>query len=285
MPETTPSKSKLTSVRPDIASIAGLIIALGGILGGLVLDKGSISDVTQITAAIIVLGGTLGAVMVTSSVSSLIGAAKGLKNVFFEEVIHPDVAIDEIIGYATKARKSSIISLEEDLETVSDPFLRKALTLAVDGTDLHELRKMMELELFQAEKLAESDAKVFEAAGGYSPTIGIIGAVMGLIQVMKHLENIEEVGRGIAVAFVATVYGVATANLFFLPAANKLKSRCAQKVLLKELLLEGVGSILEGMNPKLIRTKLEAFSQSGGKKKTKASAEASGAEAAAPARG
>src|SRR5579863_9816886 len=111
---------------------------------------------------------------------------------------------------------------------------------------------MIDLDLFQAEKRMEAGAKVFEAAGGYSPTIGIIGAVMGLIQVMKHLENIEEVGRGIAIAFVATVYGVAAANLFFLPSANKLKARAQQDVELKELLIEGVGGILEGMNPKLI---------------------------------
>ena len=139
---------------------------------------------------------------------------------------------------------------------------------------------MMELEIMQSEKRAEADAKVFEAAGGYSPTIGIIGAVLGLIQVMKHLENIEEVGRGIAVAFVATVYGVAVANLFFLPAANKLKSRVHDDVQLKELMLEGVGSILEGMNPKLIRVKLEAFVQAGGKKKAKSGEQASGAAAA-----
>jgi len=130
---------------------------------------------------------------------------------------------------------------------------------------------MMELELTQAEKHAESDAKVFEAAGGYSPTIGIIGAVMGLIQVMKHLENIEEVGRGIAVAFVATVYGVAVANLFFLPAASKIKARIHNDVSAKELMLEGVISIVEGMNPKLIRVKLEAFlHEKGGAKKAKA---------------
>ncbi len=242
------------------------------------MEGGKVSDVTQITAAIIVLGGTLGAVMVTSPLSALWGAAKGLKHVFFEEVINPEAAINEIIAYATKARKSSIISLEEDLEKIQDPFLRKALTLAVDGTDLQELRKMMELELTQSEKRAEANAKVFEAAGGYSPTIGIIGAVLGLIQVMKHLENIEEVGRGIAVAFVATVYGVAVANLFFLPAANKLKSRLGDEVQTKELLLEGVCSILEGMNPKLIRVKLEAFVQSGGKDKSKAASQTTGAE-------
>jgi chemotaxis protein MotA len=274
------AKSKLRSTRPDFASIGGLVVALGAILGGLKLDGGKVSDVTQITAAMIVLGGTLGAVMVTSPMSALFGAFGGLKRVFFEEVINLEAAVEELIGYATKARKSSIISLEQDLNQISEPFLKKALTLAVDGTDLTELHKMMELEILQSEKRVEADAKVFESAGGYSPTIGIIGAVLGLIQVMKHLENIEEVGRGIAVAFVATVYGVAAANLFFLPAGNKLKTRGQKDVQLKELLLEGVGGILEGMNPKLIRVKLEAFVQSGGKSKAKGDAQPSGAEAA-----
>jgi len=158
------------------------------------------------------------------------------------------------------------------------------LTLAVDGTDLQELRKMIDLDLSQAEKRSESQCKVFEAAGGYSPTIGIIGAVMGLIQVMKHLENIDEVGKGIAIAFVATVYGVAVANLFLLPAAGKLKTRAAKDIEIKELLLEGVSGILEGMNPKLIRTKLEAFVEQGGKK-AKGASEKSGAGSPAAARG
>ena len=266
-PASKATTSKVRSVRPDFASIGGLIVAAGGIIGGLVLDGGKISDIRQITAAIIVLGGTLGAVMVTSPMSALMRAAKGLKNVFFEEVIDMQAAVEEIVAYASKARKSSIISLEEDLEKIEDPFLKKALSLAIDGTDLKELRKMMDLEIFQSEKLAEAGAKVYEAAGGYSPTVGIIGAVMGLIQVMKHLEDIDEVGRGIAIAFVATVYGVAVANLFFLPVANKLKARINNDVKVKELLLEGVGSIIEGMNPKLIRVKLEAFVEPGGKKK------------------
>ncbi len=263
-------KSKLRSSRPDVSSILGVGVALGGIIGGLVLEGGKISDITQVTAAIVVLGGTLGAVMVTCPLAALIGAAASLKNVFFEESVQSEAAVEEIIGYATKARKNSIISLEEDLDKIEDPFLRKALSLAVDGTDLHELRSMMELELNQSEKHAEANAKVFEAAGGYSPTIGIIGAVMGLIQVMKHLENIDEVGRGIAVAFVATVYGVAAANLLFLPAASKIKARIHDDVSAKELMLEGVISIVEGMNPKLIRVKLEAFLHgSSGKKKSK----------------
>jgi chemotaxis protein MotA len=266
------SGPKSRSTRPDLATILGLVIAAAGLLGGLVLEGGKISDVVQITAALIVLGGTLGAVMVTTPLSDLIGAAKALKQVFFEESTDPQIAIEEIIGYAMKARQESILSLEADVDTIEDPFLRKALSLAVDGTDLHELRKMMELELFIFEKQAEARAKVFESAGGYAPTIGILGAVMGLIQVMKHLENIDEVGRGIAVAFVATVYGVGLANLFFLPAASKIKTRTHKDVQARELLLEGVTSIVEGMNPKLIRVKLDAFLEHGAKKAAEAPA-------------
>jgi chemotaxis protein MotA len=275
---------KFRSTRPDISSLGGVVVAIGALLGGLILDGGRVSDVTQVTAAIIVLGGTLGAVMVTSPLSSLISAAIGLKKVFFEDVLHTEAAVDELVKYATKARKSSLISLESDLETIQDPFLKKALTLAVDGTDFHQLRQMIELDLVQSEKRAETEAKVFEAAGGYSPTIGIIGAVMGLIQVMKHLENIEEVGKGSAIAFVATVYGVAAANLLFLPAAAKLKTRAQKGAQFKELLIEGVGSILEGMNPKLIRTKLEAFATTSAKK-NKPEAAKGAVEAAAEAQG
>src|SRR5260221_6929030 len=160
----TEGKSSLRSTRPTIPSILGMAVAAGGIIGGLVMEGGKVSDVTQVTAAIIVLGGTLGAVMVTSPMAALIGAAKSLKKVFFEETIHPEAAVEEIIVYATKARKSSIISLEEDLDKIEDPFLRKAISLSVDGTDLQELRSMMELELTQAENHAEADAKVLEAA-------------------------------------------------------------------------------------------------------------------------
>ena len=253
--------NKMRSKRPDFSTIGGLVIALAGILGGLILEKGKVSDLTQVTAAMIVLGGTLGSVMVTNSLTTVLGAFKSVIHVFFEEVIDPSAGIDEIIGYATKARKNSIISLEEDLNKITDPFLQKALSLAVDGTDLNEVRAMMELEMTQSEKHQEAIAKVYEAAGGYSPTIGIIGAVMGLIQVMKNLENIDEVGHGIATAFVATIYGVAVANLFFLPAANKLKNHMHHDMQAKELLLDGVVSIVEGLNPKLIRIKLEAFVQ------------------------
>jgi chemotaxis protein MotA len=246
--------------RPDIASAAGLLLATGGIIGGLLLEGGKISDIAQYTAAVIVLGGTLGATMLNSPMHTFQSAFGRLKVVFFEKHQPVDAGIEQIIDFASKARKSGIVSLESEVEGISDPFLRKALILAVDGTDLQEIRSMMELEIQQLEHHAEAEAKVFEQAGGYAPTVGIIGAVMGLIQVMKNLANIDEVGHGIAVAFVATVYGVGVANLFFLPAAGKIKARAQEEVRMREMQLEGVAAIVEGLNPKLIRSKLEAYS-------------------------
>jgi chemotaxis protein MotA len=270
---------KKTSAKPDIATILGVLLAVGGIVGGLILEKGKISDITQPTAAIIVLGGTFGAVMVSTPLGTLIGALKRLKVVLLERTQPAGALIEEIIDYATKARKNGLVSLEQEAVGIADPFLRKALTLAVDGTDLQEIRKMLELEIGLREHHAEAEAKVFESAGGYAPTIGIIGAVLGLIQVMKNLEVIEEVGRGIAVAFVATVYGVGLANIFLLPAAAKIKCRAQQEVHMKELIVEGVAGIVEGLNPKMIRSKLEAYAVEGGGRKA-AKGEKAGAKTA-----
>jgi chemotaxis protein MotA len=250
---------KASGARLDFASIGGIALALGGIIGGLLLEGGKLKDVSQFTAALIVLGGTFGAVMVSTPMVILKGALLRLIHVFLDKTQPPDAAIEELIGYATKARKNGLVALERDVMEIQDPFLRKALTLGVDGTDIQEIRTMMELAMSISENRALEEAKVFESAGGYSPTVGIIGAVMGLIQVMKNLANIEEVGHGIAVAFVATVYGVAIANLFLLPAANKIKCRIQSDMELKELKLEGVIGIVEGLNPKLISSKLDAY--------------------------
>jgi chemotaxis protein MotA len=274
--------SKKGGGKPDFATIGGLVLAVGGIMGGLMLEGGKAKDVAQVTAAIIVLCGTIGAVMVTTPLHTLLGAVKKMGLVFFERSHNPQAIVEEIIGYASKARKSGIVSLEHEANSIQDPFLRKALNLAVDGTDLQIIRQTMELEISMEEHHGEAEAKVFESAGGYAPTIGIIGAVLGLIQVMKNLSNIEEVGHGIAVAFVATVYGVGSANLFFLPAGNKLKARVQQSIQNKELMLEGVAGIVEGLNPKLIQCKLEAYlSQSHDPKAAKpAKAAKAGAKAA-----
>jgi chemotaxis protein MotA len=245
--------------RPDFASLGGILVGVGGIMTGLLLEGGKVKDVSQFTAALIVFGGTLGAVMITTPLPVLLRAARQIGSVFFDRAQAPDAIIEEIIGYATQARKQGIVSLEQQAAAIQDPFLRKALNLAVDGIDMSQIRSIMELEITLLEQDGEMEAKVFDAAGGYSPTVGIIGAVLGLIQVMKNLANIDEVGRGIAVAFVATVYGVASANLLFLPAASKLKARVRDAVRIREIMLEGVLSIVEGLNPKLIQTKLEAY--------------------------
>jgi chemotaxis protein MotA len=254
-----PIAARASSRRPDFATIGGLILAAGGIIGGLIMEGGKLRDISQLTAAIIVLGGTCGAVMVSTPMSVLLGAAQRLVHVMVDKTDDPRLVIDELIGFAAAARRNGLVKLEDDAMQVRDPFLRKALNLAVDGTDLQEIRGMMELEIELSENRAFAEARVFESGGGYSPTIGIIGAVLGLIQVMKHLANIDEVGRGIAVAFVATVYGVASANILFLPAGSKLRSRMQAAVQMRELMLEGVLGIAEGLNPKLIRIKLEAY--------------------------
>lgn len=256
-----PAKKKGPGGKLDIATCCGLVLALFAIVGGLVLEGGSLKDISQVTAALIVLGGTVGAVMVTTPVSVLIGAVKKLPQVFVDNAQSADAALEEIIQYATKARKSGIVSLEQDADGIKDPFLKKALNLAIDGMELKELRKMMELEISVEEQRTVAECKVYEAAGGYAPTIGIIGAVLGLIQVMKNLADIAEVGRGIGVAFVATVYGIGVANVFFLPAGAKIKARMQRSIQMQELVLEGVSAIVEGLNPKLLRSKLEVYAR------------------------
>lgn len=255
------NKNKSTSApgRWDFASLTGLILALAGIIGGLFLEGGRASDLGQVTAAFIVLGGTLGAVMLTTPAHLLLAALRRAKDVFWETTPSAAAVMRQLLDFARQARRTGILSLEDDANELTDPFMRKALSLAVDGTDLQDLRRIMELEIALAERRGEAEAKVFETAGGYAPTIGIIGAVLGLIQVMKHLEDIERVGHGIAVAFVSTVYGIALANLMLLPVANKLKARLEQALEFKELMLEGVIGVAEGLNPRLLESKLEAF--------------------------
>jgi len=252
-----------TSAKPDFATIGGLLLALGGIAAGLIMEGGRIQDVAQITSALIVLGGTIGAVMVTTPLPVLIRAAKKISTVFFSREDSVSDTVEEIIEYATRARRDGIVSLESQAAAIENHFLKKALELAVDGIEPVRIRDIMELEIQLFEESVEAEAKVYESAGGYAPTIGIIGAVLGLIQVMKNLANIDEVGQGIAVAFVATIYGVASANILFLPVANKLRARGKQAVQLHELMLEGVLSIAEGVNQKLIRIKLDAYLAAG----------------------
>jgi len=243
----------------DKATLAGLVLAIGGILLGLLIEGGNLGQVLQPTAAMIVFGGTLGAILIQYPLPIALASFKRLVHVFIEPAQNAQSTVELLVKYANQARREGIISLDKETANIQDPFLRRALMLAVDGTESQELRKIMELELDNKEEQEEKIPQLFESAGGFSPTIGIIGAVLGLIQVMQHLDKIEEVGRGIAVAFVATIYGVGSANLFFLPAAGKLKIRIREEQIIREMTLKGVISILEGMNPRMLEAKLLGF--------------------------
>jgi len=245
----------------DKSSIGGIALAVGGITLGLVLEGGRVAQILQPTAAIIVFGGTIGAVMLQFPMPVLRQAARQFRSVFREQNTNALQTVHQLVSYAHQARRAGIVSLDDELEDIREPFLKRSLTLAVDGTEPEELRKMMESELNARAEEEELVSRVFESAGGFSPTIGIIGAVLGLIQVMQHLSNMEEVGRGIAVAFVATIYGVGAANLIFLPCAGKLKIRLRQLQIQREMTLEGVISILEGMNPHVLEGKLLGYLQ------------------------
>jgi len=243
----------------DFSTVIGLLLALGAILGGQALEGGHVGSLLQSTAALIVLGGTFGACLVQFPLSVFVRSVKSLSQVFFPSGANNKAVIAEIIKYANKARRQGIISLEGDVEDIKDPFLKKALNMAVDGVEPKTLRETMEVEMANMEEEGELPVKFWEAAGGYSPTIGIIGAVLGLIHVMENLADPSKLGSGIAVAFVATVYGVTLANVVYLPIAGKLKLRHKAFMTGKEIILAGVISILEGENPRLIEEKLKSF--------------------------
>lgn len=243
----------------DKSTVGGLALALSGVGLGLLLDGGKPMQILQPTAALIVFGGTLGAVMVQFPLRIVLQAIGQLKYVFLNVEPESDSLVQNILRYAYKARKEGLLSLDAELGKIQDPFLKESLMLAIDGVNAVDLRKMMELQLdYQGEK-EERIPKVFEAAGGFAPTIGIIGAVIGLIQVMQHLQDINAVGKGIAVAFVATIYGVASANLLFLPWAGKMKIRIRERQIVQEMTLEAVLSIVEGVNPRALELQLGSY--------------------------
>lgn len=241
------------------STLSGIAIALSGIAVGLYLDGGKVGQMIQPTAALIVFGGTLGAVMVQFPFSTVMQAARHLKDVFFSGKDPASQLIDDLIRYALRARRNGLVSLDAELEYIESPFFRRAMTLAVDGVRSSELREMMEVQMDLEADTDNMIPKVFEAAGGFAPTIGILGAVIGLIQVMQRLQSIDEVGRGIAVAFVATIYGVGSANIFFLPCAGRIKTVMQRKQVLRELMLEGVTSIVDKVNPRVLEAKLAVY--------------------------
>lgn len=243
----------------DIFAVIGLFFGITMILVGQAMEGGNIGQLLQITAAFIVLGGTTGAIILSFPPKTLISAIKMLKNVFMPPKSDFNALITEIGGFATKARKEGIISLEKEAYNASDPLLTLGLGAVADGTDPTLVREMLENQIDQFEHQVNNAAKVYESFGGYSPTLGIIGAVMGLIQVMQNLSDPSKLGAGIAVAFVATIYGLFAANLVMIPLGTRIKFIFQDVMLYKNMILEGVLSIQAGESPVLIERKLRSF--------------------------
>ena len=243
----------------DIATVLGVAVALFGVVGGLLWDGGRIAELVQPSAALIVVGGTLGAVLVSFPLRSVVSAMTSILRLFSYHRSSPETVIDEVLSYANRARRQGIFSLERPLQHASDPLLRQGLALVVDGQDPTVVRNVLDLKIQCFEERLENTPRVLEAAGGYAPTIGILGAVIGLIHVMQRLDGLDGVGAGIATAFVATLYGVGFANLLLLPLASKVRARHREEIVCKEMIVEGVLSIQEKLAPRLIEDKLRSF--------------------------
>lgn len=243
----------------DIFAALGTIGGVAFILTAQAMEGGNVMQLIQPSAALIVFGGTIGAVVASFPVADLKNALSMIKDVWFPPTVHIDPLIAEIVGFAQKARKEGVIVLEKEAKNASDLLLTIGLEAVADGADPSLVQGMMENQISQLEEKVEKGAKVYESAGAYSPTLGIIGAVLGLIQVMQNLSDPSKLGAGIAVAFVATIYGLFFANLVLLPMSSRIKCNFKELILAKEIMLEGILAIQAGESPALIERKLQSF--------------------------
>lgn len=243
----------------DILSIIGVILAFAAILGGNFIEGGSLASLLNLPAALIVFGGTAAAASLQTPKACLMRALSMFSWVFRPPALDFDRGLKQVVSWSEVARKEGLLGLERIAEEESDPFARKGLELLVDGNEPDSIRRVMESDLILEEQRNLDAVRFYESMGGYSPTIGIIGAVMGLIHVMRNLADPEQLGPGIAIAFVATIYGVALANLFLLPIANKLKMCVVRHSQYQEMLIEGVMSVADGENPRAIAGKLDGY--------------------------
>jgi chemotaxis protein MotA len=243
----------------DKISLIAVVMGLTAIIAGQAIEGGSIGSLMQLTAFMIVIGGTTSAVMLQSTPKQFMAGLRMLRWVFRPPNFDHERMIREVVSWSQGSRKGGLLSLEGMIAQQRDPFTKKALQMLVDGTEPETLRAVMEVEISMFEHARKQAARIWESAGGYAPTMGILGAVLGLIHVMENLSDPSKLGGGIAVAFVATVYGVGSANLFFLPMGNKLKHLVAAEVAMKELVVEGVVAIANGENPRIIESRLRGY--------------------------
>lgn len=234
-------------------------MGFGAVFGGAALEGVHMKALIQPTAAMIVLGGTFGATFISFPLPAIIKAFKDVKIAFLPNKVDHEGVVKDIINYATKARRNGLISLEQEAQAVRDPFVKKGISLVVDGIDPQKLRETLEADIMAYEDHTKHSIEFYESAGGYAPTIGIIGAVLGLIHVMGNLSDTSKLGGGIAVAFVATIYGLMVANIICIPISSKLKIRMKEEILRRVMILEGLIAIQNGENPHFIEQKLKAF--------------------------
>ena len=243
----------------DKISLVGLTLGIAAIVIGQVLEGGHISSLVQPTAFLIVIGGTRGAVMLQSPLRSFVEGMRMARWVFVPPAMSSQAVIEQVENWSHVARKEGLLTLENQIERLSDPFMRKGLQLLVDGVEPNRLREILEVEVGVWEGQLRQSARVWEAAGGYAPTIGILGAVMGLIHVMENLSDPSRLGAGIAVAFVATIYGVGFANLVFLPIAKKLVAHIITLTTQREMFIDGLVGIANGDNPRIIASRMQGY--------------------------
>ena len=243
----------------DTISVIGLFIGIAAIIGGQFLEGGHIGSLSQPTALLIVVGGTLGAVMLQSPYATFVRGLRMMGWIWIPPVDNSLSLIQQISNWSHISRREGLLALENIMAQEKDSFTRKGLQLLVDGTEPEMLREVMEVDISTFEDQMLHAAKIWESAGGYSPTVGILGAVLGLIHVMENLTEPSKLGMGIAVAFVATIYGVGLANLFFLPIAGKLKTHISSLVVQREMLIDGLVGIAKGDNPRIIEMRLKGY--------------------------
>jgi chemotaxis protein MotA len=243
----------------DIVTILGVLAGIAALIGGFLWEGGQLTGLFHLTAAVIVFGGTIAAVVISFPASKLKSIPQALRYTFVRPEDNMEQLVEDIVDMATTSRRHGVLSLERKIQDHPHPFLREGIQMVVDGTDPENIRQIMEIRMDRIELKHGGFAKVFESAGGYAPTMGIIGTVMGLIHVLGNLSDPTELGPSIAVAFIATLYGVASANLIFLPIASKIKSRSADEIQDLELLLQGILAIQNGEHPRIVRKKMDAL--------------------------
>ncbi|MBP1732526.1 MAG: Flagellar motor component [Deltaproteobacteria bacterium] len=243
----------------DLATILGLLLGVGALLGSFLMEGGHLSALIQIPAMTLVIVGTFGATVITTSLKQVKALPELIKIVTFEKRLNPQQLIELIYELAQKARKNGLLSLEKDLSSIREPFLRKALQLAIDGFEVNKIKEILEIEMSYVEERHKSGAAFFQKLGGYSPTLGIMGTVLGLIHALSNIESSSNIASSIAGAFIATLWGVALANLIYLPISDKLKAKHQDETLCLEIITEGVMSLAMGDNPRVIRMKLLSF--------------------------